>query len=46
MWLLAYVPYAIILSNWFHKRTGFVIGLTYMGTGIGGMLFSPVVGRL
>ena len=33
MWLLAYVPYAIILSNWFHKRTGFVIGLTYMGTG-------------
>ena len=46
MWLIAYVPYAIILSNWFHKRTGFVIGLTYMGTGIGGMLFSPVVGRL
>ena len=27
MWLLAYVPYAIILSNWFHKRTGFVIGI-------------------
>lgn len=46
MWLLTYVPYAIILSNWFHKRTGFVIGLTYMGTGLGGMLFSPVVGRI
>lgn len=46
MWLITYVPYAIILSNWFHKRKGFVIGLTYMGTGLGGMLFSPVVGRI
>lgn len=46
VWLLAYVPYAIILNNWFHRRTGFVIGLTYMGTGLGGMLFSPVIGRL
>lgn len=46
LWLLAYIPFAVILSNWFHKRTGFVIGLTYMGTGVGGMIFSPIIGSL
>ncbi len=46
LWLLSYVPFAIILGNWFHERGGLVVGMTYMGTGIGGMLFSPVVGRL
>lgn len=46
LWLLAYIPFAVILSNWFHKRTGFVIGLTYMGTGMGGMIFSPIIGSL
>lgn len=46
LWLLAYIPFAVILSNWFHRRTGFVIGLTYMGTGLGGMVFSPVIGTL
>lgn len=46
LWLLAYIPFAMILSNWFHKRTGFVIGLTYMGTGLGGMVFSPIIGSL
>lgn len=46
MWSMGYVPFAVILSNWFERRTGFVVGLVYMGTGIGGMLFSPVIGAL
>lgn len=46
LWSLAYIPFAIVLNNWFHKHSGCVIGLTFMGTGIGGMLFNPIVGGL
>lgn len=45
-WSMGYIPFAIILSNWFERRTGFVIGLVYMATGIGGMVFSPIIGNL
>lgn len=46
LWSLSYIPFAVVLNNWFHRRTGFMIGLTYMGTGLGGMIFNPVIGRL
>jgi len=46
LWLLAYIPFAVLLANWFYKRTGTVIGVAYMGTGLGGMVFSPIVGSL
>lgn len=44
--LVGYVPEAILLTNWFERRTGFVIGLAYMGSGVGGMVFSPIIGSL
>ena len=44
--LVGYVPEAILLTNWFERRTGFVVGLAYMGSGVGGMIFSPVIGNL
>jgi len=40
------VPCSIILNNWFVDKIGFVTGLTFMGGGIGGMLFNSLTGVL
>lgn len=40
------MPIAVILSNWFHEKQGFVIGLTFMGSGVGGMIFNSLTGVL
>jgi len=37
---------SMILNNWFHEKIGTIIGLTFMGTGFGGMLFNSVTGVL
>ncbi len=44
--LLTWVPLAVILNNWFVKRRAFAIGVSFMGSGIGGMVFSSVGSRL
>ena len=36
----------IILSNWFVKKRGSVIGLAMMFTGLGGMIMNPVIGAI
>lgn len=36
----------IVLNNWFHKKNGFVIGLTMSASGVAGAVFSPVCSRL
>ena len=33
----------LVISNWFVRRRGMAIGTLVMGTGIGGMIFTPLV---
>ncbi len=44
--LLTWVPLSVILNNWFHKKRAFAIGFSFMGSGVGGMIFSFVGSRL
>lgn len=37
------VPSPMILSNWFHKKTGFAIGLAMAFSGFGGIVFNPII---
>lgn len=41
----ATVPLSIIVSNWFVRMRGTVLGLVFAGSGIGGMLLNPLVGK-
>lgn len=40
------MPFSIVIGNWFNEKRGLALGLTYMGSGIGGMLFNAIGGRL
>lgn len=40
------VPLSLLVSNWFHERRGLAIGLVFMGSGVGGMVFNPIVSTL
>ncbi len=40
------VPFSIILGNWFCEKRGLAIGLTFMGSGVGGMVFNVIGGQL
>ena len=42
--LVSILPVAIIISNWFYERRGFAIGIAFMGSGVGGMIFSSLAG--
>lgn len=42
--LLTLLPLSIILNNWFCERKGLAIGLAFMGSGVGGMLFNSLAG--
>ena len=44
--LLTWMPFSVIISNWFHKRAGLALGITFMGSGIGGMIFFNILGAL
>ena len=46
MALLGWMPFTVIIGNWFTKRRGFAIGLTFMGSGVGGMIFNSLGGYL
>lgn len=43
---IAAMPLSLLIGNWFRQKRGFAIGMAFMGSGIGGMLFSPLAGRL
>ncbi|HWQ59229.1 MAG TPA: MFS transporter [Clostridia bacterium] len=40
------IPLSIIIRNWFERSYGLALGFAFMGSGIGGMLFGPVVRAL
>lgn len=44
--LLTWVPLSVILNNWFNRKRAFAIGFSFMGSGIGGMIFSFIGSRL
>ena len=39
------VPFSIIISQWFREKRGMALGIVYMGSGVGGMLFSALGGQ-
>lgn len=43
---LADVPISTLVNNWFTNNPGTVLGLCFMGSGIGGVVFNPVTGLL
>lgn len=36
-------PAPIILNNWFYKRAGFAVGLAMAFSGLGGVVFNPII---
>jgi MFS family permease len=46
MALLGWMPFTVIVGNWFTKKRGFALGLTFMGSGVGGMIFNSLGGYL
>ncbi len=43
--LINILPLSLILNNWFNDRIGTVMGIAFMGSGIGGMLFNSLAGK-
>ncbi len=39
---LCVLPFSMILANWFNDQRGTAIGIAFMGSGLGGMIFNPV----
>ena len=42
---LSFIGFAVIIPQWFEKKRGLAIGLTFMGSGLGGMLFNTMAGE-
>lgn len=43
--LLGVVAFSVIIPNWFVEKRGRAIGLSFMGSGIGGMIFNYLAGN-
>lgn len=43
--LISILPLSIIISNWFYGKRGLAVGVAFMGSGVGGMLFSSLTGH-
>lgn len=41
-----FMAFTLLISAWFRENRGLAMGLTYMGSGLGGMLFNAIGGRL
>lgn len=41
--LLTVLPYTYLVSNWFDEKRGLATGLCFMGSGLGGMIFNPLL---
>ena len=43
---ISFTAFSILISSWFGNNTGFATGIAFMGSGIGGMVWSVVLGRI
>lgn len=43
--LLGVLAFSVIIPNWFIEQRGKAIGLSFMGSGVGGMIFNYLAGR-
>ena len=43
--VLSFIAFAVIIPRWFDRKRGLAIGLTFMGSGLGGMLFNTLAGE-
>lgn len=43
--LCSFTAFTVIISNWFQEKRGTAIGICFMGSGIGGMIFSTLSGN-
>ena len=43
--LLGPVPISIIVSNWFYRLRGTMLGLAFTGIGMGGLALAPLIGN-
>jgi MFS family permease len=41
---MGHVPVTAVVSNWFRKRRGTVIGIMSVGVGAGGFVLAPIIG--
>lgn len=44
--MINFMPFTVLISSWFDEKRGLAMGLTYMGSGLGGMLFNLIGGRM
>ncbi len=44
--LIMNLPLSMILTNWFEEKRGTAMGIAFMGSGIGGMLFIPLISNM
>lgn len=41
---LTFLPFTLIIASWFEEKRGLAIGVCFMGSGLGGMLFNALAG--
>lgn len=43
---ISFTSFSVLIASWFPNNTGFATGIAFMGSGIGGMIWSVVLGRV
>lgn len=43
---MSFTSFSVLIASWFPNNTGFATGIAFMGSGIGGMIWSVVLGRV
>ncbi len=44
--LCGFIPISTLITNWFIDDRGLATGLAFTGSGLGGMIFQPIIGQL
>ena len=44
--LCGMVPMSTLITRWFNEKKGLATGLAFTGSGVGGMVLQPIIGRL